>query len=60
VFQHTYKEEFFKDLYGEIGVGKQNNDYLTQSYEALLKSEYLLGTHQMLKGLLRVKVEQFS
>ena len=60
VFQHTYKEEFFKDLYGELGTGNQNNDYLTQSYELLLKPDYLLGSHQKLKGLLRLKLEQFS
>jgi iron complex outermembrane receptor protein len=59
-FHHTYKKEAFEDRLGEIGVGNQDNENITESYETRLDANYWLGEHQLLNGLLTMKVERFT
>lgn len=57
---HIYKMEAFQDRLGEIGLGSQDNENVTEGYEVVLNPDYLLGGNQLLKGSLRVKVERFA
>ncbi|MBI5198188.1 MAG: TonB-dependent receptor, partial [Nitrospirae bacterium] len=59
-FHHIYKKEAFEDRRGEIGVGNQDNENVTEGYEARLDAKGWLGEHHLLNGLFRAKVERFT
>lgn len=58
--KYALKNEAFRDLEGDIGVGNQDNDNKTQLYEVHLKGEQIIGMHQILKTRLQYRTETFK
>jgi len=53
------KKEAFRDLLGEIGLGKQDNENKTDGTEFRLNADLLIGHYQTLAALLQFRQERF-
>ena len=59
-YNHGLKTEAFRDPKGEIGVGIQDNENKTENHEGLINLDFILGSHQLIEGIARIRTEWFK